>query len=103
MNRKHQLLLVLVFIAVSLYLVKSDSYVRFYPIIWSAEYDELVIDDINMSDEFYINSEKVLIHYKEDYEKGGGIVYVKKTLYKDKDLCWNYTSKANNKVWLHPK
>lgn len=103
MKKNVRILTFSLFLLASYFIVQRDKFEQFYPIIWSVEYDELVIDDINISDKFYTNLEKVLTHYKEDYEIRDGIIYVKKTLYKDKDLCWNYTSKANDKVWLHSK
>ncbi len=103
MNKKRQLLFVVLFIGISYYLLKKDSYVRFYPIVWKQEYDGLVIDDVNTYDRFQENLKKVLEYYHEDYEIREGVIYVKNTLYKDMDLCWNYTSKANDKVWLNTR
>lgn len=103
MKKKLRLAALLVFVVFSYFIIQRSQYEQFYPIFWSVEYNELVIDDINMPDQFYANLEKVLIHYKEDYQNRGGIIYVKKTLYKDMNLCWNYTSKAVDKVWLNSR
>lgn len=103
MKKSIRLLVLLTFIIISYFVIQRSQYEKFYPVIFSVEYDGLVIDDMNMPDNFYGNLEKVLKYYKEDYQKRGDVIYVKKTLYKDLDLCWNYTSKANNKVWLHSR
>lgn len=103
MKKKQRVAAFLVFVFVSYFLIQRSQHEQFYPVYWSSQYDELVIDDINMPDKFYVNLEKVLIHYKEDYQKRDEIIFVKKTLYKDLDLCWNYTSKAMDKVWLNSR
>lgn len=101
MNKNLRTLIVLFLIVGSFFIIKPNQYEQFYPIVWKAEYDGLVIDDLQVPENFYSNLEKVLEYYNEDYKIEGGIIYVKRTLYNDMDLCWNYTSKAVNKTWLH--
>jgi hypothetical protein len=103
MKKKLRIIILLAFVGISYVVIENNQYEKFYPIFYSVQYDELLEDDIHLPKDFYKNLEIVLIHYNEDYKKKGEVVYVKKTLYKDKDLCWNYSSKANNKVWLHSK
>lgn len=101
MNKKIRLIAFIAFISISFYAVQRSQYEQFYPVIYSVEYGELVIDDVHTPYQFYENLEKVLKFYEHDYKKKDSVIYVKKSLYKDLDLCWNYTSKAQNKVWLN--
>ena len=103
MKKNLRILVVLIFVIVSYVMIQKSQYEQFYPVVYSAAHDGLVIDDVNTTDNFYENLEKVLKYYNEDYRKASGVIYVKKSLYKDLDLCWNYTSKANNKVWLNSR
>ena len=77
MNKRLLILIVLVLVMGSIFILKSERYVQFYPIVWKYEYDELVIDDIHLPENFYTHLENVLIHYKEDYKVENGIIYVK--------------------------
>lgn len=103
MKKNLRIFVVLTFIVSSYFIIQRSQYEQFYPVIYNVAYDEIVIDDINKYPQFYENLEKVLRYYEEDYKKDGDIIYVKKTLYKDMALCWNYTSKANDKIWLHSR
>lgn len=102
-RKKLRILIVLLLVVGSLFISESNQYVQFYPVVWKYGYDELLIDDVHLPEDFYTHLEKVLRYYKEDYKVENGIIYVKRSLYIDMDLCWNYTSKATNKEWLHSK
>ncbi len=103
MKKNLRIFVVLIFIVSSYFIIQRSQYEQFYPVVYNVAHDEIVIDDVNKYPQFYENLEKVLRYYKEDYKKDDGVIYVKKTLYKDLTLCWNYTSKANDKIWLHSR
>ena len=100
MKKSLRLFVVLTFIVISYFIIQRSQYEQFYPVVYNVAHDEIVIDDVNKYPQFYENLEKVLAYYDEDYKKKGNVIYVKKTLYKNLTLCWNYTSKANNRIWL---
>ena len=103
MKKKLSLSVLLLFIVVTYFIYRNKQYEQFYPVVYNVTYDEILIDDVNKYPKFYENLEKVLTYYKEDYKKKSGVIYVRKSLYKNLSLCWNYTSKANDKVWLHSR
>lgn len=79
-------------------------------IYWNYRYLEFHTVDFN-GDEFVMNNEKptpkscnnlktVLNYYNEDFQDENGLIYIRYKLYKDEELVWNYTIKANDSVWL---
>jgi len=101
MKKNFRLITLVVLIVVSYWVIQRNQYEQFYPVVYSAEYDGLVVDDVNTYENFYSNLEKVLQQDNVNYQKRSGVIFVKKTLYKDLDLCWNYTSKAMDRKWRH--
>jgi hypothetical protein len=100
MKKKILFLIILVGVIASYFLRQKTQYVQFYPIFFNYEHDGLIINKTDTIDHFYENLEKVLSHYNEDYQKRGNTIYVKESLYNDLELCWNYTNKANDSVWM---
>ena len=82
----------------SIYLYWNFRYVEFHAVHLGA--DEFVISTEKQTPKFYDNLKKVLNHYEEDFKEENGMVYIRYKLYKDEELVWNYTTKANDPVWL---
>ena len=75
----------------------NENQVEFKPII---RVNEKLMEQEQTS-EFYPNLEKVLTYYGEEYSiDKNGIILIDEKLRKDKELCWNYTTKANDSIWL---
>ncbi len=70
---------------------------------WPIEYqnDDLIVIQNAPEGGFYSNLEHVLQYYGKDYsKKEDGTIWISEELYADKDLMWNYTTKASDSVWL---
>ncbi len=75
----------------------ESSQVEFRPIF---RIDEMLVEQ-EPTEGFYSRLEQVLNYYGEEYSiNEKGIVLINVELIKDKDLCWNYTTKANDSTWL---
>jgi hypothetical protein len=74
------------------------GYVAFRPVY--ARGDELVVAEEPPSAEFTRNLERVLTFYGVPWRTRDGEVLVPASVWADRDTCWNYTSKANDEVWL---
>ena len=75
----------------------ESNQVEFSPIF---RIDETLVEK-EPSDGFYSRLEQVLTYYDEEYSTNEkGIVLINEKLKNDKDLCWNYTTKANDSNWL---
>jgi hypothetical protein len=73
-------------------------YVPFRPVF--ALGDELVVSDEPPSPDFARNLQRVLSFYGVPWTTRDGDVLVPASVWRDRDTCWNYTSKANDEVWL---
>ncbi len=82
-----------VILALAIYFV--FGYVKFEPLTVKRSYEPLPVES-----KFYINLEKVLKYYNESYKVIDGKVYVRRIKRFDKDLMWNYTTKALDTAWL---
>lgn len=81
---------------VSCKLIKSDMVV-----IQPQQFDGENLRPYEGDSLFYRNLELVLQHYHEEVvrdAKGGLLIW--RWLNDDKELIWNYTTKANNREWL---
>ncbi|MGB1250909.1 MAG: hypothetical protein ACPG8W_09875 [Candidatus Promineifilaceae bacterium] len=76
-----------------------NRYVLFTP-VYSKE-DELIIATETPEPDFYSNLKQVLEFYDVVYqETADGMILVPAHLLEDRDLIWNYTTKANDETWL---
>ena len=73
----------------------SNQYVPFHPVYYRQ--DELVVvEDPRPTSEFMNRLEGVLRCYHEPFRReGDGRVSVPRKRWADRDLMWNYTTKAN--------
>ncbi len=96
--KKKAIIFLLLVLVVSSYLYWINKYVQFYPVEFNTQ--EYVISQENFPPQFYINLEKVLNYYEEDFKEKNGVIYVKYKLFGNKELSYNYTKKANDSIWL---
>jgi len=75
----------------------NDNMQVFNPIVVS---EDKFVEDKNIETGFYNNLEKVLRNYQIKYQWKNNVIYVKKDIYKDKEMMWNFTQKARDKKWL---
>ena len=75
----------------------ESNRVEFKPIF---QVDEKLVEQ-EPTNNFYPHLEQVLKYYSIEHSiNEKGIILVDEELSKDKDLCWNYTTKANDSIWL---
>ena len=75
------------------------KYTQFKPVYVVNE--KFVVSEEPMTDEFLINIKSVFQFYKVKYEiNNQNQVLIAQDLWEDRDLMWNYTSKANDPTWL---
>lgn len=75
----------------------NKNQVVFKPIVLENE----VFVEKSASPKFYKNLEKVLTFYQVNFLKNeDGTILVDQELKNDTDLCWNYTTKANDSIWI---
>lgn len=89
-KRKHILSLSILILLVAGFYINENKYVKLEPLAFNGEdlYQiELKPDEIK---KFQI----ILANYEEPYKIDGGEIYIKKSLSNDKELIWNYTTKA---------
>lgn len=73
--------------------------VAFHPVHRSG--DELLAAADVGSDEFRDRLRRVLSFYRVPWRtREDGAVLVPKSIWADRDTCWNYTSKAEDDEWL---
>lgn len=81
----------------------NDMTVEFRPVVRSG--DRLVVSDAPMEPAFKTNLQQVLRFYNEAFTiSEDGAILVPRSKWDDRDLMWNYTTKANDPAWLaeHP-
>lgn len=98
MKLKSKMLYFAFFCSMSFSCQNSNDMTEFKPIV--SENRRLVEENQVVEPEFYSNLKLVLDHYKVEYKFENGIIYVKKDVYKEKELMMNYTIKARDKNWL---
>mgnify|MGYP003494263612 CR=1 FL=1 len=77
----------------------TEDYVIFRPVY--KEGDRLIVSEVSMSAEFKSNVRFVLEYYKVPYkEDKNGNIFIPENVWMDRDLIWNYTTKANDPSWL---
>jgi hypothetical protein len=62
--------------------------------------EEYVISKDNYLPLFNNNLKTVLRYYDEDFTEQNGLVYIRYSLYRNNELIYNYTKKANDSSWL---
>ena len=62
--------------------------------------EEYVISKDNYLPLFNSNLKNVLRYYNEDFTEQNGLVYIRYSLYRNNELIYNYTKKANDSEWL---
>jgi hypothetical protein len=62
--------------------------------------EEYVISKDNYLPLFNNNLKTVLRYYDEDFTEQNGLVYIRYSLYRNNELIYNYTKKANDSAWL---
>jgi hypothetical protein len=67
----------------------------------SAINNKFVVESVSGSPDFNYRLQKVLSFYHEDFklDKEGNILILD-SKWKDQDLMWNYTNKANDPQWM---
>ena len=90
-------LLIISLLAVLTHSCIGMNQVEFKPVF---QIDEKLVEK-EPTEGFYSRLQYVLKFHNEDYSVDeDGIIYINRSLRRDKDLCWNYTTKANDSKWL---
>lgn len=98
MKKKLTIIIFLLILAVASYLYWNNKFVQFQPLEFNSH--EYIISNEEVSIEFYNELKKVLKYYKEDFKNENDIVYVRNKLFRNRELMFNYTKKANDSTWL---
>ena len=78
--------------------MESTKYVEFKPVVQKKEH--LIYEETPLSPEFQKTISEVLKYYKKPYKVENNTLSIPKSLYDDKELIWNYTTKARNESWV---
>lgn len=78
----------------------SKKYMEFRPVIFDGQ--QLVYTDADtFPSEFMKTIENVFTYYNHEYKRSSeGKILVPEALYKDMELMWNYTTKAQDTDWI---
>jgi hypothetical protein len=77
----------------------QDSYELFHPVY--LKHDNLYVSDDFPPEDFYHNLYCVLRFYNVPFTKEtNGLIRVPKSVLNNRELMWNYTTKAQDPVWL---
>jgi hypothetical protein len=76
----------------------SNQYVPYRPVIRSQ--DELVVSDAAVNSEHRENIKRVFDFYSVSYREENGQILIPADVWQDRELMWNYTTKANDPQWL---
>lgn len=76
----------------------SENRVEFRPVYFNG--DLMPESDSSYGTDFYLNVQKVLRHYREDFILHDGKILISNSLFEDKELIYNYTQKASDSTWL---
>ncbi len=77
-------------------LISCSNYREYKPVLFDG--NELVEKPNSLNQEQTKNLIEVLNYYKVDYKLIDGKIHLRNNL--DKELIWNYTTKANDSLWL---
>lgn len=78
-------------------LMSGDSFTPFEATVFSKE----GFRKVNVDSNFYKNLEGVLNYYQVEFKRDeSGVILIKNSLSKDKELIMNYTNKAIDSLWL---
>lgn len=88
-----------IIIMFSIILASCNSYVKFKPILFNGE--NFQIDNEHISNDYNQRIIKVFKYYKVNFRvDGDSTIWINKKVMKNKELIWNYTTKANDLEWL---
>lgn len=90
------LLCFVVLLGINLYL---NSYVKYNPIVYKSGKGFVEAPELNTR-EHKENIKLVLTSYSKKWEIKNGEVYIQRKLFNDKQLLWNFTSKANDPEFM---
>jgi hypothetical protein len=76
----------------------SNQYVLYRPVIRSQE--ELVVSDSAVNSGHRENIKQVFDFYSVPYREENGQILIPADVWQDRELMWNYTTKANDPDWL---
>lgn len=78
----------------------SEKHLEFQPVVLDGH--QLVYSDADtFPSEFMGRIENVFKYYNQDYKLSSqGKILVPESLYKDMELMWNYTTKAQDQDWI---
>jgi len=76
----------------------SNKYVPYRPVIRSQE--ELVVSDSAVNSEHRENIKRVFDFYSVPYREEDGEILIPADVWQDREMIWNYTTKANDPEWL---
>ncbi|MEQ9373363.1 MAG: hypothetical protein RIG63_30715 [Coleofasciculus chthonoplastes F3-SA18-01] len=76
----------------------SNQYVLYRPVIRSQE--ELVVSDSAVNSGHRENIKQVFDFYSVPYREENGQILIPADVWRDRELMWNYTTKANDPEWL---
>lgn len=85
-------------ILVTAYYYWNQRYVQFFPVV-EFDGDGYVTASSSPDADFYNNLAFVLSYYDVDFKQEKNTIWVKYATYKEKDMCYNYTKKANDPIW----
>ena len=99
-KRNRILIVVIIVFGISGFLIWSNSYVEFKPIVFDLKTEKYI--PVKPDPGFNTNLKVVLEHnnmaYKED---ASGRILIKRKISNDKELMWNFTTKAMDTAWLN--
>lgn len=77
----------------------NEGYERFKPVYRSG--DRLMVSELPLSPELRENIKRVLAFYAVPFkENQNGELLISRKDWEDLEMMWNYTTKANDPVWL---
>ncbi|MFP5268719.1 hypothetical protein [Coleofasciculus sp.] len=76
----------------------SNQYVPYRPVIRSQ--DELVVSNSAANPEHQGNIKQVFDFYSVPYREENGQILIPAGVWQDREMMWNYTTKANDPEWL---
>ena len=88
-------------VLISLYFYWNQRYVQFFPVDFNNE--EYVTVENSPPIDFYNNLTIVLSYYEVEFKEEKNTVWVKYSTFKDKEMCYSYTKKAKDSIWLSSK
>ena len=95
-------LIVLFIIVIGLNSCAGDKFVEYKPHYLSGNNEHKYYGESELDSVEFKNTIQVLEFYGNEYKtKKGNVILITKELNQDWTLLWNYTTKANDIVWLN--